>query len=237
MAEEDINKVFKTNLRFLDKGLNENERTNFSNWWGEEINMFGQEVQYYVNSYALSAADNIYGEHPDATFSAPVTVVMLLDLNQNALIFSKFGLQGDDDINAVLHIDTFTKSFSGLAIEPKAGDVFQVEEYGRDRPGERNGKYFEITERLDEEVTQINALMGHYVWLIKAKRHDFSWEPGLSGEKSPSAITDDTFSGRLDGGANPKTPDKPINLGPSADEDAKENFDNDNDDVYGDYGY
>ena len=237
MAEEDIKKIFKTDLRFLDKSLNANERENFSNWWGEEISMFGQEVQYYVSSYALSAADNIYGEQPDATYLSPVKLVMLLDLNQNALVFSKFGLMGDDDINAILHIDTFTKTFSGTSVEPKAGDVFQVEEYGKDRPGERNGKYFEITERLDEEVTQINPLMGHYVWLIKAKRHDFSWEPGLSGEKSPSAVTEDTFSGRLSGGVNPKTPDKPINLGPSADEQAKNNFNNPNDDVYGDYGY
>ena len=231
--------MYAKNIRFLNKDLNENERTNFSNWWKEEIEMYGQVVDYYIQNYDLTKADNLYGEHPDAPYLAPVRMVMLLDLTQTSLIFSKFGLQGDDDIKGVLHIDTFKGAISSYNFtEPKAGDVFQVQEYGRDRPGERNGKYFEITERLDQEIAEINPLMGHYVWLITGKRHDWSFEPGLSGEKSPSAVTDDTFSGRLSGHTNPQTPVKPADLGPSADELAEDNFDNDgNDDVYGDYGY
>jgi len=230
--------VYAKDIRFLDKGRNDNERSNFSNWWKEEIQMFGQSIDYYVSNYALTAADNLYGEHPDATYSGPVKMVMMLDLNQNSMIFSKFGLQGDDDIRGVVHIDTFKSSISSYNFtEPKAGDVFQVEEYGRDRPGERLGKYFEITERLDEEISEINALMGHYVWLITAKRHDWSFEPGLSGEKSPDVITEDSSTGRLSGYTNPVTPDKPTDLGPSADTSANDNFNNTNDDVYGDYGY
>ena len=228
---------FPTSLRYLDKSLNDNERTNFSNWWKEEIAVFGQEIDYYASGYTLSAADNLYGEHTTASYSLPVKMVVMLDLTQTGLIFSKFGLMGDDDIQGVIHIDSFKESMSSLSIaEPRSGDVFQLVEYGSDRPGERNGKYFEITERLDQDISQINALMGHYVWLIKGKRHDWTFEPGLSGEKSPSAITDDTFSGRLSGGANPATDDKPY-TGPSADDLAGENFKNPNDDVYGDYGY
>jgi hypothetical protein len=234
-----MSSIFPSNLRYLNKGDNSNERKNFSNWWKEEIDLFGVEVDYYTNMYASSAADNTYGEHPTATFADPVKLVMMADLTQTALVFSKFGLMGDDDLQAVIHIDTFKSSMSGISVEnivitePKAGDVFQLEEYGDDRPGERNGKYFEITERLDEEISQINALMGHYVWLIKAKRHDYSWEPGLSGEKSLSLVTDDNFTGRLSGGDTPKTVDKPYDG--SADEEAGDNFTNPYDDVYGDY--
>lgn len=231
--------MFQKSIRYLDKSVNSNERLNFSKWWKEEISMFGIETNYYVNAYSLSAADNIYGEQPGAKFTEPVKLIMMVDLTQSALVFSKFGLMGDDDVNAVIHIDAFKSSLSGVSVdnniitEPKAGDVFQLEEYGNDRPGERNGKYFEITERLDEEISQINPLMGHYVWLVKAKRLDYSWEPGLSGEKSPSLVTDDNFTGRLSGGQNPVTTDRPYASG--ADDAANDNFPNPNDDVYGDY--
>lgn len=229
---------FPTSLRYLNKGVNDNERNNFSNWWKEEISIFGQEVDYYSNNYTLSAADNIYGEQPTAGFSAPIRMVMMLDLTQSALVFSKFGLMGDDDMQGVVHIESFTTTMSSLSVtEPKAGDVFQLVEYGNDRPGDRNGKYFEITERLDQEINQINPLMGHYVWLIKGKRHDWSFEPGLSGEKSPGSYpTDDTFSGRLSGGTNTATASNSA-ASSDADKQARDNLDNPNTDVYGDYGY
>jgi hypothetical protein len=232
---------FPTSLRYLNKSLNDNERANFSNWWNEEINVFGQDVYYYVSTFTLSAG-NIYGEQPTATYTDPIRMTMMLDLSQTSLIFSKFGLQGDDDVTAVIHIDTFKSNVSSVSasnsagLEPKSGDVFQLWEYGNDRPGDRNGKYFEITERLDQEVTQINTLMGHYVWLIKGKRLDFSWEPGLSGEKSPGSYpSDDNFSGILSGGTQPVTPGNPAGNTTTADVSASANFNNPYDDTYGGY--
>ena len=228
---------FPTSIRYLNKDLNLSERTNFSNWWKEEIQIFGNEIDYYVSTYALTAADNIYGEHPTATFHDPIKMVIMADLTENSIIFSQFGLMGDDEISGVIHIDTFKTSMGSLTAsgvtEPKSGDVFQLQEYGEDRPGDRNGKFFEITERLDEEISQINALMGHYVWLIKAKRYDHSFEPGVSGEKVSTQVTDDSFSGRLSGGDNPQTDVKPYDS--TADDDATDNFDNPYDDVYGNY--
>ena len=97
--------------------------------------------------------------------------------------------------------------------------MFNLIELGADRPGGRGGKHFEITERLDQDVNQINQLLGHYVWLIKAKRHDYSFEPGLS----PEAVSDQ------------------VNDDPIVDGLSKEVFDYNespftiNDDVYGDY--
>jgi hypothetical protein len=235
---------FPTSLRYLNKGLNQNERETFSKWWKEEIAIYGQAIDYYVHNYALSAADNIYGEHTTAGFSDPIRTVMMLDLTQSSLVFSKFGLMGDDDLQGILHIQTFVETMTASALsasnitEPKAGDVFHLVEYGSDRPGVRDGKYFEITERLDQQIDQINPLMGHYVWLVTAKRHDWSFEPGLSGEKSPGSYpTDDTHSGRLSGGTNPQTDTKPVSSGPSADEQANDNINNPNSGPYGDYGY
>ena len=81
--------------------------------------------------------------------------------------------------------------FHGYTIEPKSGDVFKLTEYGSDRPGERDGKLFEITERLDQDINKINPLLGHYVWLLKAKRYETSFEPGLTAEKGNTQVFDD----------------------------------------------
>jgi|10_taG_2_1085330.scaffolds.fasta_scaffold00440_5 hypothetical protein len=233
---------YPTSIRYLNKDRTGCERTNFSNWWKEEIGVYGQDVYYYVNTYSLTGADNVYGEQPSATYLTPVKMTMMVDLSQTSLIFSKFGLMGDDDITAVIHIDTFTSNVSSVSssnaagYEPKAGDVFQLWEYGNDRPGDRNGKYFEITERLDQEVSQINPLMGHYIWLLKGKRLDFSWEPGLSGENSPGSYpSDDNFSGLLSGFTQPTTPTNPTGSTSTADTSANDNFSNPYDGVYGDY--
>ena len=72
----------------------------------------------------------------------------------------------------------------------KASDVFDLSEFGEDRPGGRGGKHFEITERIDQDVQQINPLIGHYVWLIKAKRHDYSFEPEIPRENVSTQVED-----------------------------------------------
>ena len=58
-------------LRYLNKGININERKNFSRWWKEQIDINGQEVDYYLNNATLSAMNPIYGEEPNTIFSDP----------------------------------------------------------------------------------------------------------------------------------------------------------------------
>jgi len=93
-------------------------------------------------------------------------------------------------------------------IQPKAGDVFQMTEYGRGRPGDRNGKMFEVTEVLDQDISRTNQLGGHYVWIIKAKRYDYSFEPGLSAEKGSQQVYDNARNGILSGGRQDPSEDK-----------------------------
>ena len=206
----DLNKIFAFNnyeggVRWLDKGIAVNERRNINNWWNEQIHQFGTVADYYTSSYSLSSSshDNLYGEDPTATYIGPKQIVFCLNLNENAVVMQKFGLVAEDEITGYVAIDTFYHNLStadNLTPEPKSGDVFNLVEYGsRDRPGDRGGKWFEITERLEQDVSQINELLGHYVWLIRAKRFDFSFEPGLSGEQVIAQVYDDAFSGLLSG--------------------------------------
>lgn len=183
-------------LRFTDKNNNQSERLMHSNYWREAIDMYGQKVLYYRNMYSVLSADNFYGEHPLAGFDTPKPLILGIQLSENSLILNKFGYQSDDSVTAYLHISSFYAVFP-ISLEPKAGDVFKLLEYGSDRPGERDGKLFEVTERCDEDNSQINPLMGHYVWLLKAKRFDYSYEPTIQPEKGSNQVHDSVTYGDI----------------------------------------
>lgn len=208
--------IFNDGLRFLDKSENANERGNYDSWWKEQLNLYGTEVEYFTSTHTLSGHDPVYGEEPTAEFATSKRLIMTLNLNENAVAMKEFGLIADDEITGFIHIKTYYEIF-GDEQEPKSGDVFNLIELGSDRPGNRAGKHFEITERLDQDVNQINQLLGHYVWLVKAKRHDYSFQPGLEPEVGSNQVDDDPLIDQL----------------------SKEVFDYDEfgsrDDVYGDY--
>lgn len=187
---------------FVSKDNNSNERETYSNYWAEQIGLYGQKVGYIVNNFNTLSADNLYGEQPTQAYSPPVMIKMLINLNENAVMLSKYGLQSDDELTAFVHISSFYQTF-GYPNEPKSGDLFQLIEYGSDRPGGRNGKIFEITERLDEDIAQINPLMGHYVWLLKAKRFEYSFEPGVTGEAVNQQVFDDAKKPNAEGAEKP----------------------------------
>jgi hypothetical protein len=176
-------------VRFLRKDVNNNERLNYDGWWDEQIQMYGTETTYYTSGVTLESHDSVYGEEPTAKFENGKKLILALNLNENAIVMQKFGLVADDEVTAFIHIKNFYTVF-GDNEEPKSGDVFDLSEFGDDRPGGRGGKHFEITERIDQDVQQINPLIGHYVWLIKAKRHDYSFEPVIPKEDVSTQVED-----------------------------------------------
>jgi hypothetical protein len=193
----------QSTLRFTDKEKNQAERALYSNYWREQIDLYGQKILYFRNLYNLENGDNTYGEMPLNQYEVPKIMIMLFTLTENALVLSKFGYQSDDQVTAYLHISSFYAHYSPN-LEPKAGDVFKLVEYGSDRPGERDGKMYEITERCDEDNSQINPLGGHYVWLLKAKRLEFSYE-NVPQERGNTQVYDDTFYGDLSGSTTTPT--------------------------------
>ena len=198
----ELDDIFKHNdgLRFLDKSLTGNERNNFKGWWLEQLYQYGTVIDYYTNSTSLDTMDPLYGEDPSQRFADPRKLIFAITLNENAVVLQKFGLVSDDELTGFIPIESYTKSMSGEGNEypePKAGDVIELTEFGNSRPGNRGAKKFEITERLDQDVEQINPLLGHYVWLIKAKRFDYSYEQGITAEPGLEQPTDDTYHGGL----------------------------------------
>jgi hypothetical protein len=92
-------------------------------------------------------------------------------------------------------------------VEPKAGDVFELSEYGDDRPSNRQAKFFEITQKLDQDISEINNLQGHYVFLLKAKRLDYSFEPKIDFNDQGGDITIVDISTSIDGLSDISTED------------------------------
>lgn len=220
--------------RFTNKSNNSNERDNlFKVWWKDQIAQYGTSTTYFVRDFTLSAADKFYGENTVSGFKSGTTLVMVMNLSDNSITFSKFGLTSDDEVEAYIDISTYQSTLSssyvsGEVIEPKAGDVFQLTEFGNDRPGGRDGKYFEITERVDESINTINPLQGHYLYKIKARRFDFSYTDNDVEEGASEQITDDALSG--------KTTDTIQDYINDLDTEQATYFNyGDNDDVYGDY--
>jgi len=207
-------------LRFLDKKRNFQERQNISNWWKEQIKLYGQQVCYFSSLASLSSMHPLYGEDVESGFSRGKRLVVQLNINNDAYLLSKFGILADSDMSGVIHPDMYTEIF-GLSSEPKAGDLMELTEFGSDRINfpKRGATVYELTEVIDE--FQLNAIGGHYVWFFKAKRYDFSYENGSPG----SGV-----------GNNPNNDNDII------EQVSKENFDYDegdnfcsNDSVYGSY--
>lgn len=198
----EIDDIFRSNngLRFLNKGISDNERNNFKGWWLEQLYQYGTVIDYYTNSTTLDSMDPLYGEDPSQRFKDPRKLIFAITLNENSVVLQKFGLISDDELTGFIPIESYTKAMSGADNpnpEPKSGDVIELSEFGSTRPGNRGAKKFEITDRLDQDVEQINPLLGHYVWLVKAKRFDYSYEQGITREIGLEQPTDDTYHGGL----------------------------------------
>lgn len=178
----------------------------FANVAEEMVNSMGQKVNYWVNTTTPLSADVIYGEQPTSVYDGPHTLKMYINLNESSLSQSKFGFNAGDDATGYMAYNNFLRVMSGATIytelnqsvEPKAGDVFEMHEYGSDRVNGRTGRFFQITQKRDQNVgEQMNILGGHYGWEVKAMRMEYSWEPGLPQEGVNEQMTSDTFYGKL----------------------------------------
>lgn len=104
----------------------------------------------------------------------------------------------------------------------------------------RGAHVFEITERRDENLTMnYNMLQGHYVWIIHAKRFDYSYQPNAPREPGSDQVSDETLYGKLSGGTN--YPENPKPYPDNVDDESKKriwDYDkspNSDNSVYGNY--
>ena len=193
------------------------EQLVFDQAFNDVINNYGTPVNYYINTFNLSAADMFYGEDMTKSFAGPISAIqMYIELSDDALNLSKFGFDPGDEFTAYVHISSFFEAASALSagggfqyasvgqsVEPKAGDVIDLDVLGCDRPNGRGGVMYEITERMEQDMSALNPLLGHYVYRLRGKRFNYSFEAGLSADGRPASekvneqVYDNSFSGIL----------------------------------------
>ncbi|MDB4430249.1 hypothetical protein N9273_00350 [bacterium] len=209
------------------------------------INNHGININYYIRPFSLSAANLLYGEQPTAVFESASGMQMYVELSQDALALTQFGFDPGDEFTGFLHIETFRSVMSSSDtyetiddVEPKSGDLVEVVGLGCDRPGGRSAKIYEITERVDEDISSINPMLGHYVYRVRAKRFDYSFEPNAPKEAMNEQVYDDsqfgTLSTNVDG--DEVSPDKTYDW--NIDDESQQNvydMDVNDTDIYGSY--
>tara|TARA_R110000796_G_scaffold29960_4_gene80403 strand:+ start:1148 stop:1918 length:771 start_codon:yes stop_codon:yes gene_type:complete len=206
--------------QFLKGDNMQAEQLVFDLAYNDLINNFGIEINYYIKPFNLSAANMLYGEHPTAVYEAASGMQMYVELSQDALTLSQFGFDPGDEFTGFMHIKTFQRQMSSNATydtindtEPKSGDLIEIAGLGCDRPGGRGANIYEITERRDEDIGSINPLLGHYVYRVRAKRYENSFEPNAPQELANEQVYDDSAFGTLSTNisADSVSPDKTYN--------------------------
>lgn len=97
---------------------------------------------------------------------------------------------------------------------------------------------FEITEREWQDfATNKNTLLGHYVWIIRGKRFEYSYQPGITPECKQGIVGEETRTGLLSGYTQPQSPDKQYSQNITDESNRNWDYSNkgENTKVYGDY--
>ena len=190
---------------FGDPSAFKAERAVYNSGFGELINNFGVNIDYYVNGFNLSAMNSIYGEDTTNEYYGPVTIKSYIQMETPSPVYSLAGFDSGDTLTAYIQMDSFYTIFNGLSVytvngqsvEPKSGDKITVTALGCDRRNGRGPKIFEVTEVLDEDISELNPFMGHYIWRIKAVRSNYNGETNEPREQVNNQILDNTEYGKL----------------------------------------
>lgn len=99
----------------IDPSVLQAEQIIYDKSYDELINNFGIEIDYYINTFNLSGANLLYGEHPTSIFYGPITMMMYIELNDSNLSLSKYGFDPGDDLTGFVHIRSFTQTISNYS--------------------------------------------------------------------------------------------------------------------------
>lgn len=181
------------------------EQAIFNSGFEQLIHNFGVSIGYQVNTFSMEAMNSIYGEHTTMYWLDPIPIKAYIQVEMQSPIYAIAGFDSSDTLTAYIHINTFTSTFSALSVfdgvnyvvEPKAQDKIIIYPLGCNRPNGRGAKIFEVTEVLDEDTAELNPIMGHYVWRIKAVRSEFNSTTNEPRENENNQISDSSFFGKL----------------------------------------
>jgi len=202
--------------KFVNPGNLQCEQLVYNQAFSDLINNYGIPISYYINTFNTLSADLLYGQETTQKFFGPIEMQMYIELSDDAVKLTQFGFDPGDEFTAFVHISSFTTSVSASfdyasynqSIEPKAGDLISLSGLGCDRPNGRGEVVYQITERMEQDMSALNPVLGHYIYRLRGKRFNYSFENGLSArgkdgnewpqsEPANEQIFDNSFSGVL----------------------------------------
>jgi hypothetical protein len=111
--------------RFNYKLNSTNERAQtYKRWWKEQVRLYGTQVNHYSRKFDIDKTDKVYGENPYQGFYPKATMVMLIDLTDGSQTYSQYGLVSDDELTAIIDIETFENELSATAGVSQATGVY-----------------------------------------------------------------------------------------------------------------
>ena len=255
--------------KFVNPGNLQCEQLVYNQAFSDLINNYGIPISYFINTFNTLSADMLYGQEPTQEFFGPIEMQMYIELSDDAVSLTKFGFDPGDEFTAFVHISSFTTSVSSKfdyasynqSIEPKSGDLISLSALCCERPNGRGEVGYQITERMDQDMAALNPALGHYVYRLRGKRFEYSFENGLSAratydtgglsstdwpqsEPANEQIFDNSFSGVLsstltsqtssEGKTYRESGDDPYDIDTSSKKDVLDMSVNDTD-IYGSY--
>ena len=95
---------------FADPSNFQAERAIYKSAFGELINNYGVDVDYYINGFNVDECNILYGEHSTQKYSEPFVVRAYIKMEESVSL-SRFGMDSDDELTGYISIAGFEESF------------------------------------------------------------------------------------------------------------------------------
>lgn len=183
-----FNKCQNTYFDFSDEKYDK-EKSLVSLFINEYYNKFGICMDYYITSYD-TRYDRVWGEDNNRRYIRNFEVTGYINLPKEDKIWSKFGIEGTDEITLWIskrHFNGASIDSKGESYHPQIGDIIKTE---------YSNYFYEITEVAEDTGQYFQS--NQYIWEITMKPmkdEDISTTPATSASDiSKVTNLDDIFN-------------------------------------------
>jgi len=172
-----------------------NEKQLFSVIINELYNKYGVCMDYYITSYDIKY-DRIWGEDNDRRYERVFPVQVFYQLPKEEKIWSKFGIEGTDDITLWISKQHFTYT----SIDNSTGESYTRPQIGDIIHSQYNNYFYEITEVSED--TGMFLQSKQYLWElnIRPMKDEYISQSKLTETEEIAKVTnlEDIFDIRTD---------------------------------------
>jgi len=161
----------------FDDNTYDNERNLVSVLINEYYNKFGVCLDYYITSYDTSY-DKIWGEDNNRRYIRNFEVQGYLDIPKEDKIWSKFGIEGTDEVRVWIS----KRNFEASSIDKTNTQIYKAPQIGDIIRTDYSNYFYEITEVAEDSGNYFQSRQ--HVWELTIrpmKNENIESSPGVSG--------------------------------------------------------